>query len=146
MASRASKPARTGADRWRTGCSCRPPTAAGRSPTRSARRTKLSPSAVPSPASRRRCRRVGPATTSTCPAPAGQPIFEVGVELTAPVRAEGTVYLDTLTWEGPPDTRFQRGNSGEMWRRAWVIAADRAEFRGSELARVMQGAGTGLLI
>jgi len=82
----------------------------------------------------------------TIPATDGQPIFEVGVELTAPVRADGTVYLDTLTWGGPPDIRFQRAASGEMWRRAWVTAADRAEFWGSELARVMQGAGTGLLI
>jgi ADP-ribosylglycohydrolase len=80
------------------------------------------------------------------PATDGQPIFEVGIELTAPVRAAGTVYLDTLTWEGPPDTRFQRVTSGEMWRRAWVTAADRAEFGGAELARLMQGAGTGLLI
>jgi ADP-ribosylglycohydrolase len=80
------------------------------------------------------------------PATEGQPIFEAGVELTSPRRAEGTVYLDTLTWDGPPDTVFQRCASGEMWRRAWVAAADRADFWGAELARVMQGAGTGLLI
>jgi hypothetical protein len=33
-----------------------------------------------------------------------------------------------------------------MWRRAWVSAADRAEFGGSAMVRVMQGPGTGLLI
>jgi hypothetical protein len=95
----------------------------------------------------------------TVPPADSQPIFEVGLELTSPPatsqppsiggqggRADGVLYLDWLTWDGAPDTVFKRGASGEMWRRAWVIAADRAEFWGPGLVRVMQGAGSGLLI
>jgi hypothetical protein len=82
----------------------------------------------------------------TVPATEGQVIFEVGLEITSPARADGRLYLDWLTWDGAPDTLFKRQPSGEMWRRAWVNAADRVEFWGPGLARVMQGAGTGLLI
>jgi ADP-ribosylglycohydrolase len=82
----------------------------------------------------------------TVPPADSQPVFEVGLELTSPQRADGAVYLDWLTWEGAPDTVLKCGASGEMWRRAWVNAADRTEFWGPGLGRVMQGAGTGLLI
>jgi ADP-ribosylglycohydrolase len=82
----------------------------------------------------------------TVPETEGRPVFAVGLELGSSSRADGTVYLEWLTWDGPPDTVLQRDPSGEMWRRAWVPAADRVEFGGAGLARVMQGAGTGLLI
>src|SRR5207247_11342718 len=69
----------------------------------------------------------------TLPATEGQPIFEVGLEIASPGRADGKLYLDWLTWDGAPDTLFKRQPSGEMWRRAWVNAADHVEFWGPGL-------------
>jgi ADP-ribosylglycohydrolase len=75
------------------------------------------------------------------------PIAEVGVEIASEKKADGAVYLDYLTWGGPPTVTFDRPEGGgEMWQRAWVRACnDFAHWGGY---RVMQdeGEGVGLLI
>ena len=83
----------------------------------------------------------------------GQPIVDVGLELTAgggspadPVRA-ATVFLDHLAWRGAPNARLGRpADGGESWRRAWVDAVDHVETRSPEPYRIMQDRGTGLLM
>jgi ADP-ribosylglycohydrolase len=81
---------------------------------------------------------------------AGAPIAEIGVELSAPdgvARADGSVYLDYLTWDGEPElTLTKPDHDGKLWRRAWVDAVD--QFYAGWLAplRIVQNAGTGLLI
>jgi ADP-ribosylglycohydrolase len=77
----------------------------------------------------------------------GAPIADIGVELSAPQRADGSAYLDFLTWDGEPDvvlTRPQAG--GTMWRRAWVDGVDQYDRWWPEAFRVVQNSGTGLLI
>jgi len=39
----------------------------------------------------------------------GQPIAEIGLELSSTQRADGTVYLDCLTWDGEPDVVLVSG-------------------------------------
>ena len=76
----------------------------------------------------------------------GAPIAEVGVEISATWRADGTVYVDTMTWDGEPDVALTRPpHSGTMWRRAWVNAVDTLQ-PGPEPYRLIQNEGTGLLI
>jgi ADP-ribosylglycohydrolase len=76
----------------------------------------------------------------------GDPIAEVGIEISSAVRASGTVYLDTLTWEGEPDIILRPpSHDGTMWQRAWVEGIDHVLALGESL-RVVQDEGTGLLI
>jgi ADP-ribosylglycohydrolase len=77
----------------------------------------------------------------------GAPIADIGIELSAPQRADGSVYLDFLTWDGEPDVVFARPQSGgTMWRRAWVDGVDQYDRWWPEAFRVVQNSGTGLLI
>ena len=77
----------------------------------------------------------------------GAPIAEIGVELTAPERADGSVYLDELTWSGAPNVVLTRPEAGgKMWRRAWVDAMDHFDRWWPESFRLVQDEGTGLLI
>ena len=81
------------------------------------------------------------------PATHGAPICAVGVALAAAQRADGTVYLDMLTWDGEPDLTLTRpAYGGEMWRRAWVNGVDQWEPRWPPSFRIVQNEGTGLLI
>ena len=77
----------------------------------------------------------------------GAPIAEVGVELSADARADGTAYLDYLTWDGTPNVLLTRPTTGgTMWRRAWVNGVDQYGARYPESYRLIQNSGTGLLI
>ena len=80
----------------------------------------------------------------------GAPIAEIGVEVSSDTRADGTVYLDYLTWEGMPELAFVPPDSGgRVWQRAWVNAVDssaRFTRRDTPLCVIVQNAGTGLLI
>jgi hypothetical protein len=78
----------------------------------------------------------------------GAPIANVGLEITSVNgRADGSIYLDFLTWSGEPRVVFKRPESGGvMWRRAWVNALDPANAYGWEAFRVVQNQGTGLLM
>jgi len=87
----------------------------------------------------------------TMPDLGGQPIAEIGLELEAAEgRSPGTVYLDWLRWDGPPDVHFAKpAMPGTMWHRAWVSAVDHWPVRvPSDPAAygIIQDAGTGLLI
>jgi hypothetical protein len=76
----------------------------------------------------------------------GAPIAEVGVEIGSERRADGTVYLDYVSWDGAPDVSLTRPPSGgRMWRRAWLDGVDRFESR-REPYRLIQNCGPGMLI
>jgi hypothetical protein len=78
---------------------------------------------------------------------AGAPIAELGIELSAGQRSDGTVFLDYLTWDGAPNAVFSRpAHSGTLWRRAWVDAVDHWHADAAESFRLTQDQGTGLLI
>jgi ADP-ribosylglycohydrolase len=91
----------------------------------------------------------------------GAPIASIGLEITSERRADGTIYLDYLTWDGEPNVTFGRSTgvmrqratlSGagtsriDMWRRAWVNGVDKVEPRWPEVFRLVQNQGRGLLI
>jgi len=77
----------------------------------------------------------------------GQPITQVGVEISSDEATGGTVYLDYLTWEGAPDVQLGRpAEGGTMWRRAWVNGVDQFEPHWPEPYRLVQNHGRGLLI
>jgi len=77
----------------------------------------------------------------------GQPIASIGVALRTNGRADGSVYLDYLTWDGAPDVILSRPeDGGDVWRRAWIDGVDQWEQRWPEAYRLVQNHGTGLLI
>jgi hypothetical protein len=86
-------------------------------------------------------------STWVIPDTGGEPIAEIGIELSAPEAAKGSLYLDYLTWDGIPDTTFTRPSSdGEMWRRTWVNGVDSYASKWKEPFRIIQNEGTGLLM
>jgi hypothetical protein len=80
------------------------------------------------------------------------PISEIGIEISSESRADGTIYLDYLTWRGEPVVTFRRTQAhGLMWKRAWVNALDHparpeAEAKYPEAFRLIQNNGRGMLI
>ena len=76
----------------------------------------------------------------------GQPIAEIGLQIASQQRADGSVYLDYLTWSGTPTVTWQApGEGGTMWQRAWVDGLDQLQFT-DEPYRLIQNQGTGLMI
>lgn len=76
----------------------------------------------------------------------GAPIMAVGVQITNTTRADGTVYVDYVTWSGSPTVTFARPRHGGMlWRRAWVDASDQWDSQWPESFRFAQNSGTGML-
>ncbi len=77
----------------------------------------------------------------------GSPIAEVGVEITG-ASGNGTLLLDWLTWDGTPRVTLGRPeNGGEMWRRAWVDAADHFSGGSAQFPyRLIQDEGVGMAL
>jgi ADP-ribosylglycohydrolase len=76
----------------------------------------------------------------------GAPIIAVGVQITSATRADGTLYVDYLTWSGSPTVTFTRpAHAGKLWRRAWVDASDQWDPQWPEAFRVAQNSGTGMI-
>jgi ADP-ribosylglycohydrolase len=86
----------------------------------------------------------------TLPDTGGSPIATVGVEARHEQRADGTLYLDYLTWDGAPRVTLRRPDAGaqqgEMWRHAWVNGIDQYGHYWPEAFRLIQNEGRGLLI
>ena len=77
----------------------------------------------------------------------GAPIAEVGVEIGSERRADGSLYLDYLTWAGAPHVTLTRpAGDGTMWHRAWVNGVDQCGPQSPESFRLVQNHGTGLLM
>ncbi len=72
------------------------------------------------------------------------PVFSAGVRVAGP--AAGSVFLEALKWSGAPEFRLERPtHRGTMWRRAWVNGVDLLT-KGTEMFRLVQNAGMGLLM
>ncbi len=75
------------------------------------------------------------------------PVAEIGFGLSSAQKTTGSVYIDYLTWDGEPNVTLRKPkNGGELWRRAWVDGTDQTEMRWHDTYRIVQNAGTGLLI
>jgi ADP-ribosylglycohydrolase len=78
----------------------------------------------------------------------GGPIAKVGIEVSSGQAADGTIYLDYLTWDGTPNVTFARPEyGGDMWSKAWVNGVD-VWFspQRAEPFRLVQNEGCGLLM
>lgn len=91
------------------------------------------------------------------------PIAQVGIQIIGENGASGTVYLDYLTWDGAPNTTFNRPYQRDqsraarfkktpvMWKKAWINGLDTRE-RLTELDfwpetyRLIQNVGRGLFM
>ncbi|MFH1084190.1 MAG: ADP-ribosylglycohydrolase family protein, partial [Chloroflexota bacterium] len=83
----------------------------------------------------------------TVEVPVGCLIGRVGVQLTSEGRAEGSVYLDWLTWEGAPAVAFDPpAHHGTLWRDAWVQACSQFITGREQTYRIIQDEGTGLIL
>jgi len=84
----------------------------------------------------------------TAPDTKGQPIAEVGIEVTAPGGSHGSVLVDSLTWTGTPETTLGRPeHGGNAWERAWVSSAScdlRSWSNDPSVFRVVHNDGVGL--
>ncbi|NJM05448.1 ADP-ribosylglycohydrolase family protein, partial [Candidatus Gracilibacteria bacterium] len=77
----------------------------------------------------------------------GCPIATVGIQIAGTPHGEGSIYLDELHWHGAPDVLLCRpASGGTMWQRAWVDGVDQSERGYPETYRLVQNAGTGLLM
>jgi hypothetical protein len=76
----------------------------------------------------------------------GAPIMAVGVQITSVTRADGTLYVDYLTWSGSPTVTFTRpAHAGKLWRRAWARCSGSVNPAVPESFRVAQNSGTGMI-
>ena len=78
----------------------------------------------------------------------GAPIARVGLRLDGAERVRAIVYLDYLTWDGPPDTvLIPTADVGTAWQEAWVNGVDMLSFgRKGWALGCRQNRGTGLVI
>lgn len=78
----------------------------------------------------------------------GQPIAEIGVALTTEGRrADGTVRLDWLRWDGTPELRLHRPEGdGDFWRMAWVNGVSIFSKRFPPSFRISQDRGEGVIL
>lgn len=72
----------------------------------------------------------------------GDPIAEIGVEISSETGSNGAIYLDYLTWAGEPDITYGKGGKDKMRRMAWVDGLD--HFETWDGFRICQDRGRGL--
>jgi hypothetical protein len=82
----------------------------------------------------------------TVPDTDGRPVCEVGIGV-GDSSGSGTIFLDRLTWDGPPRMTLKQPEDGsDVWRHAWVNAADQFEHRGvwaGMTYKILQNEGVG---
>ena len=85
--------------------------------------------------------------TLTVPDTEGQPVAEVGLEVTSDAPVSGTVLLDILTWNGVPQVTLGRAAHGDLWKRAWGTSVSQFQDWGSTEYPywIIQNEGVGLL-
>jgi hypothetical protein len=78
----------------------------------------------------------------------GQPIQQIGLSLTSSERrADGTVWLDYLSWEGPPELNLRRPKQpSAFWRQSWVNNVSFFSKNFAAAFRISQDRGVGLII
>jgi ADP-ribosylglycohydrolase len=77
----------------------------------------------------------------------GQPIAEIGLAFRAAgKRADGTLLLDYLRWDGAPSLTLHRpAGNGDFWRMAWVNGVDLFSKRFASSFQISQNRGEGLI-
>ncbi|MCO6048228.1 ADP-ribosylglycohydrolase family protein [Mesorhizobium sp. RP14(2022)] len=77
----------------------------------------------------------------------GQPIAEIGIAIsTTGKRADGTLLIDYLRWDGAPDFTLKRpAGDGDFWRMAWVNGVSFFSKRFPASFRISQSRDEGLV-
>lgn len=76
-----------------------------------------------------------------------EPIAEIGIWMQSEEAVKGTLFLDSLTWEGEPMVVWNsRVQNSKMWSRSWVNGVDHYFTDFPEMFRLAQDSGRGLLI
>lgn len=78
----------------------------------------------------------------------GQPIAEIGLAISAAgKRADGSVLVDYLRWDGAPEVALHRPQGeGDFWRMAWVNGVSIFSKRFPPSFRISQDRGEGIVI
>jgi ADP-ribosylglycohydrolase len=78
----------------------------------------------------------------------GQPIQQIGLSLTSGgARADGTVWLDHLSWEGAPKLSLRRPKQpSAFWRQSWVNNVSFFSKNFAAAFRISQDRGAGIII
>jgi ADP-ribosylglycohydrolase len=78
----------------------------------------------------------------------GQPIQKIGVALTSgDARAEGTVFLDYIRWDGAPLVTLRRPKDpSEFWRKSWVNNVSLFSKNFPSAFRISQDRGSGIIV
>lgn len=78
----------------------------------------------------------------------GQPIQQIGLSLTtAAPQANGTVLVDYLRVDGPPELRLRRPDEGgDFWRFAWINSVSIFSKNFPAAFRISQSVGEGIII
>jgi ADP-ribosylglycohydrolase len=78
----------------------------------------------------------------------GQPIQQIGFSLTtAAPQAKGTVLVDYLRVDGPPELRLRRPDEGgDFWRFAWINSVSIFSKNFPAAFRISQSVGEGIII
>jgi len=78
----------------------------------------------------------------------GQPIQQIGFSLeTEASHASGTIVVDYLRWDGPPELRLRRPDeAGDFWRLAWVNSVSIFSKNFPAAFRISQSVGEGIII
>ena len=75
----------------------------------------------------------------------GEPIAEIGLQMTSAKRADATLDLQWLTWDGTPNFTLERPH-GKMAKQQWANGVDHFETPEGEGFRLIQDRGTGMII
>lgn len=83
----------------------------------------------------------------TLPEFAGQPIAEIGLAISGTgKRADGTLLVDYLRWDGAPSLTLRRpGPECDFWRMAWVNGVSTLSKRFPPSFRISQARGEGII-
>ncbi len=85
--------------------------------------------------------------TWTLPDFDGQPIQRIGVALKSDARADGTVWLEYLRWEGVPRLKLRRPmQPSSFWRNAWVNNVQFFSKHFPAAFRISQDRGVGVIL
>jgi ADP-ribosylglycohydrolase len=78
----------------------------------------------------------------------GQPIQQIGVALTSRgARADGTVWLDYLGWDGAPKLNLRRPKQpSAFWRQSWVNNVSFFSKNFAAAFRISQDRGSGIIV
>ncbi len=86
-------------------------------------------------------------TTWTLPEGDGAPIFEIGFEMRSDKKQSGTIFVESVTWDGDAHVKWQLPSAGwEASRKAWIHNLYEFGSRDAAMYSLVTNTGRGLAI